>query len=66
MEQLAEDMEGKAIVGIIRESERELFRTFSVKRVPTTFILYNAEVKQSYTGFQGKELLAKSLKEYGD
>ncbi len=66
LEQLAADMEGQAIVGIIRQSERELFTTFGVKRVPATFILYNSEVRQSYTGFQGKELLTKSLKEYGN
>jgi thioredoxin-like negative regulator of GroEL len=66
LEQLAADMEGKAIVGIIPQSERELFRTFGVRGIPATFILYNSEVKQSYVGFQNKELLAKSLKEYGN
>lgn len=66
LEQLAADMEGKAIVGIIPQSERELFTAFAVKGLPATFILYNSEVKQSYLGFQKKEVLARSLKNYGN
>jgi thioredoxin-like negative regulator of GroEL len=64
--QLAADMEGKVIVGIIQESERELFTAFGVTNIPATFILYNSEVKQSYLGFQSKEVLAGSLKECGN
>lgn len=66
LEQLATDMAGKAIVGIIPESEHELFKTFGVRGIPATFILYNSEIRQSYVGFQNKELLARSLKEYGN
>ncbi len=66
LEQLAADMEGKAIVGIIPQSERELFTAFGVRGIPATFILYNSEVKQSYVGFQSKEVLTGSLKKYGN
>jgi thioredoxin-like negative regulator of GroEL len=66
LEQLAADMTGKAIVGIVPQSERELFRTFNVRTIPAIFILYNAELKQSYSGFRDKELLARSLKQYGN
>jgi hypothetical protein len=66
LKQLSADMEGKAVVGIVREKERELFKTFGVKGIPTTFILYNSEVKQSYAGFQDKDTLAKSFKQYID
>ncbi len=64
LEQLAADMAGKAVIGIVPQSEHELFRTYGVRGIPATFILHNSQVKQSYLGFQNKELLAKSLKEY--
>lgn len=65
LKQLAIDMEGKAVIGLVREKERELFRKYGVKGIPTTVILYNNEVKQSYTGFRDKETLARSLRQYG-
>jgi hypothetical protein len=65
LKQLAVDMEGKAVVGLVREKERELFKKFGVKGIPTTIILYNNEVKQSHTGFRDKETLARSLMQYG-
>ena len=64
LEQLASETSGKASVGIIRESERELFKTFGVRQIPATFIIYKAEVKKSYSGFKDKESLADALKEY--
>ena len=65
LEQLAADTAGKATIGIIPQSERELFRTYGVRGIPATFILYNSEVKQSFMGFQNKEVLANSLNKYG-
>jgi len=66
LDELATDMAGKAIIGIIPQSERELFRTYGVKGIPATFIWHNAQVKQSYVGFRDKGFLAKSLKDYVD
>jgi thioredoxin-like negative regulator of GroEL len=65
LEKLAMDTAGKAVVGIIPQSERELFGTFGVRAIPAMFILHNSEVKQSYVGFQDKDLLAGHLKQYG-
>ncbi len=64
LEQLAAEMAGNAVVGIVPQSERELFKTFNVRGIPATFILYDSQVKQSYVGFKDKEFLAKALKEY--
>jgi len=66
LKQLAGDMAGQAIVGLVRESERDLFRAFGVTRIPAIFVMHNAELKQSYIGFQNKDFLAKALKESGD
>ena len=66
LDQLATDLEGKAIIGIVPQAERKLFTTYGVKGIPATFIWYGSEVKQSYVGFRDKAFLAKALKEYVD
>ena len=64
LDQLAADMAGKAIVGIIPQAERELFSTYNIRGIPVTLIFYDSQVKQSYPGYKDKEFLAKALKEY--
>ena len=63
---LATDLAGKAIIGIVPQSERKLFTTYRVKGIPAIFIWHDSEVKQSYVGFRDKGFLAKALKEYVD
>jgi len=65
LKQLAADMRGKAVVGIISQTERELFRAFSITGIPAFFVIYDGEVKQSYRGFQEKQVLADALRRYG-
>jgi hypothetical protein len=64
LNELATELKGKAIVGIVPQAERKLFTTYGVKGIPATFIWHNSEVKQSYIGFRDKAFLAKALKEY--
>lgn len=43
-------------------SERDLVRTFGIKKIPTIFVLRNAEVTESFVGVVPKEKLQKLLK----
>lgn len=65
MKELAGDMKGRAIIGLVRESERELFKAFGVKGIPAIFVMRNAEVRHSFLGTQNKDFLAKVLKDAG-
>jgi hypothetical protein len=64
LEQLAADMAGKAVVGIIPQAERELFRTYNIRGIPAFILVYNSEVKQSFSGFKDKDFLADALNAY--
>jgi thioredoxin-like negative regulator of GroEL len=43
-------------------SDRELVRTLGIKKIPTIFVLRNAEVTASFVGVVPKETLHKLLK----
>ncbi len=64
LEQLATDMAGKAIIGVVPNTERELFKTFEIRGIPAFLVVYKSEPRQSYKGFRNKEFLAKSLRQY--
>ncbi len=64
LDELAADTAGKAVVGIVPQSEKELFATFNVRSIPAIFVFYNSEVRQTYLGSQDKETLARFLKTF--
>ena len=64
LEQLAAEMAGKAIVGTIQHTERELFKAYEIRGVPSFIIMHDSEVKQSFQGFREKASLARALNEY--
>ena len=64
MEDLADDMRGKAVIGKVYDSERELFRAFRVRGIPTFFVIRYGEVKQSFRGTTPARTLMKALNEH--
>jgi thioredoxin-like negative regulator of GroEL len=62
--QLAKDLEGKAIVGKVRDKERSLLRAFDVRSLPTFLIFRNEAVRESFVGGRSLQALKGSLQPY--
>jgi thioredoxin 1 len=60
--EVAGETKGKAIVGLITVSDRELVRTFGITRIPTIFVLRNAEIRASFVGVVPKAQIQQLLK----
>ena len=64
VEQLAEEMGDKAIVGQLNTEEaRETAMRYGVMSIPTLLVFRNAEVVDAFVGLQSKETLKASLEQ---
>ncbi len=63
-EELAKQFEGKAVVGRINNSEKDLFQVFGVRLLPTIYLIRNAEIKETMVGMQTKQHLNTILTKY--
>lgn len=64
LKQLAEELGGKTVVGKVYDSERNLFKAFSIKGVPTVMIFRDGELKESFVGGGSKETLKRAIEKY--
>ncbi len=62
LNEVARETKGTAIVGLVMVTDRDLVRTFGIKRIPTIFVLRNSEVTASFTGVVPKEQIQRLLK----
>lgn len=63
IEELAQEYEGKAIVGKVNvEEEDDLAEKFSIRNIPTVIFMKNGEVKDRYVGAGSKDLFEEKLK----
>ncbi len=60
--QLAGETKGKAIIGLVMATDRDLARTFGVSKIPTIFVVRNAEIKASFVGIVPKATLEQILR----
>lgn len=65
LEELAVETKGRVVVGLILMNERELARAFEITKIPTTFLIRNAQVKASFIGVLPKAQVYKILKDNG-
>lgn len=65
LEQVAKDLNGKAIVGRINTDKNLLGRRFGVNRIPAIFVIKDGEIKNSFYGVVPRETIMKALTEYG-
>lgn len=64
LDQVAEAVEGKAMVGKINVDEaQELAVKFSVRSIPALFVLKDGQVAQQFIGVQDKSTLLKAITE---
>jgi len=65
LEQVAKDLDGKAIVGRINTDKHLLGRRFGINRIPAIFVIKDGEIKNSFYGVVPRETIMKALTEYG-
>jgi thioredoxin 1 len=62
LNEVAGKTKGQAIVGLISTTDRELARTFEIRRIPTIFILRNTEITASFVGMVQKDVIEQALR----
>jgi len=65
VEELAEELEGKAIIGKVNvDEEKELALNFQIRSIPTLLIIVNKEIKEVIVGAVNKGFVYNKLKNY--
>lgn len=63
IEELAQEYEGKAIIGKVNvEEEDDLAEQFGIRNIPTVIYMKNGEIKDKYVGAGNKDLFEEKLK----
>ncbi len=65
LSEVAGETRGKAVVGLVMVSERELVSAFGIRKIPTIFVVRNAEVTASFVGVLPKAQIHKILNDSG-
>jgi thioredoxin 1 len=62
LDELAGATKGRAIIGLISATDRELVRTFGIRKIPAIFIVRNAEITASFIGLVPKNTIEQALR----
>lgn len=65
LKELAEDLEGRVVIGKVDTDRNLIARQFGIKRIPAVFIIRDGEIKTAFYGVVPKEKLLEALKEFG-
>jgi thioredoxin-like negative regulator of GroEL len=65
LDELARELEGKAIIGKVHSDQSALFKQFGVRGIPAFFLLRDGEIKQQFVGAQSKNTLKAALERHG-
>ncbi len=65
LEELAEELKGRAVIGRIDTDKNLIARRFGITKIPAIFVIKDGEVKGSFFGVVPKETLAKVMREFG-
>jgi thioredoxin 1 len=65
LEEVARDLQGKAVIGKLDTDKNLIARRFGISRIPAIFIIRDGEIKNSFHGVVSKETILKALREYG-
>jgi thioredoxin 1 len=61
LNEVARETKGKAVVGLVMTSDRELVRAFGIRKIPTIFIVRNAQIAASFVGVLPKAQVHRLL-----
>ncbi|MEW6530849.1 MAG: thioredoxin family protein [Thermodesulfobacteriota bacterium] len=62
LKEVAGETKGRAVIGLVMVSDRELVRTFAVSGIPAIFVVRNAEVTASFVGVVPKSQIEQALR----
>ncbi len=65
LSEVAGETQGKAVIGLVTVSDRELVSAFGIRRIPTIFVVRNAEITASLVGVVPKAQIYKILSNSG-
>lgn len=65
LNEVAKETEGKAVIGLVMTTERDLVRTFGIRKIPTTYLVRNAQIAESFVGTAPKEKIKNLLEQPG-
>jgi thioredoxin 1 len=65
LSEVAGETRGKAVVGLVMVSDRELVSAFGIRKIPTIFVVRNAEITASFVGVLPKAQIHKILNDSG-
>jgi len=65
LKEVAKETKGKAVVGIVMTTERDLVRTFNIRRIPATYVIRNGEMVESFVGAVPKKRIKDLLERHG-
>lgn len=65
IDELAKDLKGKAIIGIIDVRERQLFQKFGVRGIPYFFLFRDGAIQEELSGGRSKGDLRELMLKYG-
>lgn len=65
LDELARELDGKAVIGKVNNDQPELFKKFGVRGIPAFFILRDGQIKQQFIGGQSKSTLKGALERFG-
>jgi thioredoxin-like negative regulator of GroEL len=62
LNEVAGETKGKAIIGLVESSDKELARMFGVRAIPTIVVVRNTQIDGSFVGVVPKEQIHRLLK----
>ncbi len=62
LSEVAGETKGQAIVGLVMTTDRELARTFGIRKIPAIFVVRNAEITASFIGLVPKKTIEQVLR----
>ncbi len=62
LNQVAEETKGRAVIGLIMITDRPLVQAFRIHRIPTIFVVRNAEITASFVGLVPKSTIQEALR----
>ena len=62
LSEVARETKGKAIIGLVMTTDRELVRAFGIRKIPAIFVVRDAEITASFVGLVPKTAIEQVLR----
>ncbi len=62
LNEVARETKGRAVIGLVMITDRELVRTFGIRKIPTIFVVRNSQITASFVGVVPKAQIQQALR----